>query len=75
MTCFKELQLHTIEIWLYEITSKCSLFLYCLLLRFEHNGCNGRLLIVDFSDTYLESNPTVCSVITWTDSILGIQSP
>jgi len=55
--------------------SKYNLFLYCLLVRFEHNGCNGGLLIVDSSDTYLESSSTVCSVITWTDTILGIQNP
>jgi len=75
MTCFNELQLHITEILLYEMKRKCSLFLYCPLLRFEHNGCNGSVLIVDFSDTYLESNPTACSAITWTDTILEIQSP
>lgn len=74
MTCFNELQLHITEIWLYEMKSKCRLFLYCLLLHFEHSDCNGRLLIVGLIDTDLARNPTACSVITRTDTILGIQS-
>lgn len=73
--CFNELQLHITNIWLYGMKNKRILFLYCLLLRLEHNDCNGMLLIVDFSDPYLESSPTVCSVITWTDTILRFQSP
>jgi len=75
MTCFNELQLHITEIWLYGMKSKRIPILYCLLLHLEHNDSNGRLLVLDFSDTYMESSPTVRSVITWTDTTLRFRSP